>query len=327
MEVVEIISEKQWKIFEDYANNHPSYNLWQSRSWYEFLNKSGLNAIGFLILDKENIVGTSICQVHNLPFGYRWYYIPRGPLLSSDSSISDFIQTIGNNKLVYSKIELPYLQSEYDWENSFEDLNNRFRSPKSETNPSTTIQVDIGQSEEKILAQMKSKGRYNVRLARRKGVKVRTGTDADISKFYNLISDTAKRHGLRIHSEKVYKTMLDELDSELFLAEFKEETLSGAICVYHEKMAIYYYGASSDSHRNTMSPYLLQYEMMLAAKARGCKLYDFMGIAPEGSEGHDLDGVTQFKKKFGGSVVKYFPGFLYVSNKLIFQILNLWRRR
>jgi len=68
---------------------------------------------------------------------------------------------------------------------------------------------------------------------------------------------------------------------------------------------IYYYGASDNHYRKVMAPYLLQWEAIKESKKRGCKYYDFLGIAPEGAVNHPWAGVTQFKGKFGGEVVDY----------------------
>ena len=94
-------------------------------------------------------------------------------------------------------------------------------------------------------------------------------------------------------------------NAQLFLADYNGEVIAGGIFVYLDRWGIYYYGASVSSFRNVMAPYLIQWEAIKEAKKRGCKHYDFLGIAPEGATHHPWAGVTDFKKKFGGRVTSY----------------------
>ena len=56
-----------------------------------------------------------------------------------------------------------------------------------------TIQLDLRPPPDDILAQMKQKWRYNIRLAERKGITVRIGGEADLATFYALSQVTAAR--------------------------------------------------------------------------------------------------------------------------------------
>jgi lipid II:glycine glycyltransferase (peptidoglycan interpeptide bridge formation enzyme) len=71
------------------------------------------------------------------------------------------------------------------------------------------------------------------------------------------------------------------------------------------------YGASTDEERNRMPTYLLQWEAMRWAKARGAEEYDLWGVPDEDEATleanfetrHDgLWGVYRFKRGFGGKV-------------------------
>jgi len=125
--------------------------------------------------------------------------------------------------------------------------------------------------------------------------------------------------------------MLEELGPErckLYLAEFEGEIIAGIIVTFFGDMAIYYFGASGNAHRNVMAPYLLQWVAMRFAKARGIKWYDFLGIAPldengEVDEKHAWAGVTEFKRKFGGVTVNYLPARELVYDWPMFLALRL----
>jgi len=163
-----------------------------------------------------------------------------------------------------------------------------------------------------ILADMKQKGRYNIKVAEKSGVTTARveSTEANLDTFYRLLSETTSRDGFSGNSKSYYRYLLASRKQPfegLYFAYWQDRVIAAAILTIEHSTAVYYYGASSsDSEaRRTMAPYALQWAMMLASRAAGCRYYDFLGIAPEGSENHHLQGVTDFKSKFGGEVVTW----------------------
>lgn len=169
--------------------------------------------------------------------------------------------------------------------------------------PQHTLIIDLAQTEEEILAQMKPKGRYNIRLAEKKGIKILKidpENEAQLNKgvddYFALLKQTTERDGFSGHDKNFYKTMLQTLGRDqkaaLYLAEFEGQVIAGTIVTFFKDTAIYYYGASGNEHRNLMAPYLLQWHAIKDAKAQGHKHYDFLGIAPENTANHPWAGAT-----------------------------------
>ncbi len=179
------------------------------------------------------------------------------------------------------------------------------RNCNHDHHPETTLVLDLTLSEEDLLKQMKPKGRYNIKVAEKNGVTIREyqGVDA----FCDLLEKTTGRDGFSAHPKAYYQKMLQALQPhvQLLMAGKDGKAIAGGIFVYLDRVGIYYYGASDHDYRNLMAPYLLQWEAIKEAKRRGCKTYDFLGIAPEHATNHPWAGVTEFKKKFGGTVVDY----------------------
>jgi lipid II:glycine glycyltransferase (peptidoglycan interpeptide bridge formation enzyme) len=158
---------------------------------------------------------------------------------------------------------------------------------------------------------MKSKGRYNIRLASKKGVKVHQADEKGLSSFYTLLKETAKRDGIAIHSIEYYQMLFAHCrnypqggqELRLYLAEHEGEVLAGIIILFRGKDAVYLYGASSDHKRNHMAPYLLQWKAMADAKAKGCTVNDLFGISPSQDPYHPMSGLYRFKTGFGGQVI------------------------
>ena len=63
---------------------------------------------------------------------------------------------------------------------------------------------DLTLGEAALLAQMKNKWRYNMRLAEKRGVRVRQGSEADLATFYALYADTGMRDGFLIRPYPYY---------------------------------------------------------------------------------------------------------------------------
>ncbi len=174
-----------------------------------------------------------------------------------------------------------------------------------------TMILDIAPSADDILARMKPKTRYNIRLSERKGVVVRSMPESFLPAFHRMYVETAVRDGFPVpsveHLHALFRAAdpaIDDVDVELLCAFKGDELLAGAIVAYSERCAIYLHGASYSHMRDHMASYAVQWAVINSAKRRGCTSYDMFGISPQGSETHPLTGVRRFKAGFGGHVVQ-----------------------
>lgn len=327
-------------------------DIHQLSSWGEFQASKGEEwnfwIVGLFFDDK--IVGGALVLRRSLPFGKSWVYIPKGPLLEYESEnaakavriLLEEIRKLGKReKTVFLRLEPGLIQNgpqsfgvhvSFNW-NSF-----GFRPAHAHYQPEHTLIVDLKPSEADILAQMKSKGRYNIKLAEKKGVKVLLAgvditKDKAVTEFHHLLRETTERDGFSGHPKKYYTDMLEILGDDLvrlYLAEFEGKIIAGIVVTFYKDLAIYYFGASSSEYRNVMAPYLLQWEAMEEAKRRGVRWYDFLGTAPlVGSDAgfeydvkHSWAGVTGFKLKFGGEKVDFYPGMELVLNRFFYWLMR-----
>lgn len=237
---------------------------------------------------------------HDLPMGLSWLEIPRGPLFETENDREEILEKV---KEIGKQERSIFIRM-----SSYQKLvigNWKLVIAKHDHHPETSLTIDLSQSEEEILRQMKPKGRYNIKVAQKHGITVQPSKDMEA--FYALLSQTGNRDGFGVHPKNYYQKMLDSLgdNGQLLLAFYEGRPIAGGIFVYLDEWGIYYYGASDHHYRNLMAPYLIQWEAMKESKKRGCKFYDFLGISPENAKNHAWAGVTQFKKKFGGKVVNY----------------------
>ena len=182
--------------------------------------------------------------------------------------------------------------------------------PVSPVQPVRSIVLNLLPTEDALLAGMKEKWRYNLRLAERKGVTVREAqTVEDIQAWYALLQTTANRDHFGIHTIdyylKAWLIFAPKQQARLFLAEYEGRLLAGIFVALLAKQAIYLYGASSNEHRNLMPNYLLQWEAIRWAKQQGAVQYDFWGIPETDSEDEAMAGVHRFKRGWGGEQVRF----------------------
>lgn len=182
-------------------------------------------------------------------------------------------------------------------------------SPISYIEPFTRIiNLQTLNNEAKILGQMKSKGRYNIRLAEKKGIIIMQEQNTD--NFYQLLKTTSTRDGFYIHDQNYYQQLLNQLGERAILltAFYQNSAIASLILTRSENTMTYYYGASDNHFRELMAPYLLQWEAIKFASKLGLKYYDFLGIKnPNDQKPHPLNGVSQFKSMFGGEVLAFAP--------------------
>ncbi|MCK9460112.1 MAG: peptidoglycan bridge formation glycyltransferase FemA/FemB family protein [Proteobacteria bacterium] len=184
------------------------------------------------------------------------------------------------------------------------------RAAPIEVQPNATLLIDLSLPLEEILARMKPKTRYNVRLAYRKGVSVSRAPSTMVPVFHELYRQTAARDGFTAASLPHFTALFepvprtdDGVEVLMLLASYEAELLAGAIVLFSGSVATYLVGASSNARRNHMASYAIQWEIIREAKARGCTIYDMFGVSPIDAIEHPLMGVSKFKRGFGGRLL------------------------
>jgi lipid II:glycine glycyltransferase (peptidoglycan interpeptide bridge formation enzyme) len=191
-----------------------------------------------------------------------------------------------------------------------------------------TVLIDLNPTEEEMLARMKQKTRYNIRLAEKKGVKVRVGTKDDLPMLYKMYAETSVRDGFVIRDEGYYQTVWNlfmssaEPRCEPLIAEVDGESIAAIFVFYFAGRAYYVYGMSRDLHREKMPTYLLQWEAMKRAKAKGCAVYDLWGAPDVFDESDSLWGVYRFKDGLGGQVVRTLGAWDFAPSPLWYKLYS-----
>jgi len=315
-----VVSLAEWNHF---LGHHPNTHLLQTGEWGELKSAFGWSPVR--IITEE--AGVQIL-FRRLPLGFTIGYIPKAVIDGPYSVVSDqILKEIDNACRKHRAI---FLKLEPDtWNNNFSLHPSPFIISKHNIQPPRTIMIDISGSEEEILARMKQKTRYNIRLAEKKGVTIHTWDD--LAAFHQMMLVTGGRDGFGIHSleyyERAYQLMHPKGMAEILVAEFEDKPLAALFVARNGARAYYLYGASTDEERNRMPTYLLQWEAMKWAKARGCDEYDLWGVPDEEETTLEADfesrhdglwGVYRFKRGFGGQLKRAAQAMDRVYNPLLY---------
>ncbi len=310
MKLVKI--EKQQ--LNNFTNSQKHSQFLQSYEWGEFQG----NVLRYGLEEDGKIIFALSLFEKKLPVGKKYFYSPRiGIKFLSEKELKYLFKEIGvilkKEKAVFWRFE-PRSQLKINKE--------ELKIEKTiDVQASQTNILDISKSEEEILKNMHQKTRYNIRLAGRKGVKVRVGTEKDFDKFWEIMNETKERDGFRLHSREHYQKILNLDFIELIVAEFKGEIVAANIVSYFGDMASYLHGSSSNKERNAMAPFAIQWFTIKRAKERGCSYYDFNGIDED-----KWPGVTRFKRGFSGEDIVYPGAFDLVLNSVCYKKYKLLRK-
>jgi lipid II:glycine glycyltransferase (peptidoglycan interpeptide bridge formation enzyme) len=166
----------------------------QTAIWAKFQKTLGVESLRIAVLENKEIIAFAQIFLKKLPFGLTKIEIPRAPLGEPKFffQILEEIQKIAKEqKAIFARFEL---QSDLNLESS------KLQKTEEGNFPLATIRLDISKPEEELLAQMKPKGRYNIRVAQKHKVSISAEKSIDV--FFSLLQKTPKRDGFAGHSKK-----------------------------------------------------------------------------------------------------------------------------
>lgn len=187
-----------------------------------------------------------------------------------------------------------------------------------------TLTLDLALSEDDLLANMKQKTRYNVRLAGRRGVEVRRGGLDDLDLLYRMYAETSLRDGFVIRKPEYYEDAWGSFIAadlaQPFIASVDGDPVAALMAYRFDRTATYMYGMSRELHREKMPNYLLQWEAIRWAKQLGCTTYDFWGAPDQLVESDPMWGVYRFKAGFGAQLVRTLGAWDKPARPLLYHL-------
>jgi peptidoglycan pentaglycine glycine transferase (the first glycine) len=331
------LTASEWDAF---LTRFPEAHLLQTSAWGELKS-----AFGWDVVRIASAQAGAQILFRRLPLGLSLAYIPKGPLnLPGDQpagpwrSLWPEIDALcRRRKAIFLKVE-PDLWEPVQYDAQAGPLKlPGFRHSPQDIQPARTLLVDLSGSEDQILARMKQKTRYNIRLALKKGIVV--ASSGDIGLFHRLMIATGQRDAFGVHSQDYYQRAYDLFhpsgSCSVFVAEYQGQPLAALMVFARSSRAWYFYGASSNDHRERMPTYLLQWEAMRWAIAQGCTLYDLWGVpdvdetaleAQFASRSDGLWGVYRFKRGFGGQLRRAQGPWDRAYSPVLYALYRFWLR-
>lgn len=305
------------------------YGNWQKnlgRRVRRFLVSSGNEKVAYFQLIK-----------YPLLFGKSYFYIPYGPVTKDFSE--EFFANLKNGLINIVKDEKAvFIRLDFTPPVSANVLSKFFTKAPLYTYHSAYFQprvewfLDLDKSADELLEAMHKNTRYSIRVSEKMGAVAEIVTEnfeEYFEVFYELMSETAKRNRFSLHSKKYYEFIFNNLqntNSYLSVVRYNNKVLVVNLIVVFGGVASNVFGGSSDEERNRMPAYMSQWKAICHAKQLGCVSYNFGGVATAGGTYRGWDGLTAFKKKFGGREVAHAGFFDVVVSPFWYHIYNLRKR-
>ncbi len=316
----------------------PNANALQSWVWGDFKSRWGWTTQRVTLTIGENswepLAAAQVLKRRIPRLPYSILYVPKGPVLDYNDGalrvqiLKELEKLARREKAILIKID-PEVAQGWGVEQErksvvgaqfMKEMEQRgwLKSAEQIQFPNTVV-LDLTQSEEQLLAAMKSKTRYNIRLAGRKGITVRQGTPDDLETVAAMYQETAARDNFAIRPAAYYldawRSFYKAGMAMPLLAEYEGSPVAAVILIRYGNRVTYMYGASTNQERNRMPNYLLQWEAIRWAKEQGCTIYDFWGAPTTFEEDDPLWGVWRFKDGFQGDVVWHIGAWDYPVKK------------
>jgi lipid II:glycine glycyltransferase (peptidoglycan interpeptide bridge formation enzyme) len=283
----------------------PNPHLLQSFRWGELQSRFGWEVFRrHLDVDGQPVPVSMLVTPALAPGGKRGY-VGKGPVLAADridASLQPLAAMAQELELAFVTIE-PEIEAGWTPPGPWQQA--------TPTQPDHTAIVDLQREPEAILASLKPKTRYNVRVAEQKGVEVEES--GDVGAFAELAEMTSARHRIQLAREPYYRAVHELLAGDgscrIYLARHQGKALAGIMVLRFAGRATYLFGASAPIGRNLMPAYLLHWHAIQEMRRLGDSEYDLWGMPPDDRPGHPLSGLWQFKSGWSGKFVSYAGAF------------------
>lgn len=310
MKIIDAESQKDW---DKFITSHDDANFLQSWAWGDFHEARGKKVVRRIALDtKGKIIGAYVGQVETARRG-TYMAIAGGPIMDwgdkklRDAIFADIRKQGEKNNCVFVRIR-PQIEDTDANRKYFEKIG--LKSAPYYLSVEFAGVLDLNKTEEEILAGAAQGLRRKIRKAQKNDITVEVSSDpAEIHCFYEIQLQTAARHNFVEFSESFLQKQFDAFAKydavRLYTAKLGNEILAQNFIIFYGNEASYHYGVSTELGTKYSGAPLLHMRAMQDARERGIKRYNFWGITGVDEKTHRFYGVSQFKRSFGVSELKY----------------------
>ena len=269
-------------------------------------------------------VNSTYIYLRRFPFAGYFAKIPRPKLPIN----FDAIYSLVSKKKIFRLKIAPFISNKDKNYQYYQDqlLNNHWTVDQFPFNPTTTIHLDLQQSEQQLFDNCSPAKRRGVRRAIKNGIVVKESNHID-----DFIKIRQKQYfplGFLITREMhvLWKNFYPENASLLFAYSIRNQhrsqiqaiasicdgkPIAGILLLFYNRIVYYWYASSLKIGKKLFATTLLVWEAIKLAKKRGCTIFDFEGISDERfpKASQSWKGFTKFKEGFGGKKIVYMENF------------------
>jgi len=327
----------------------PGFSILQSAEWGQVKQTFGWQQTRYIWEDESGDVAAAAqvllrkIRVPLLPIHLKTMYVPQGPVADWSNLelrmqvLKDLRRIAEESDAVYIKIDPEIIYSFVENEHSADGMfiaaehaktdliSNGWRFSPQQIQFKNTAWLSLTKDEDTLLAEMKQKTRYNIRLAGRKGVTVKQGAEDDIELLYKMYLETSLRDGFIIRPLDYYRetwsTFIRAGLAVPLIAYVGDEPVAGLVLFILGNRSWYLFGMSTDKHREKMPNYLLQWEAIKISKERNCAIYDLWGAPDVFDDSDNLWGIYRFKSGLGAHPVQRLGAYDLPLKKNSYKII------
>ena len=290
----------------------------QSNEWHKLQEELGEESI---LVEKEGYQFLAI--IKPTPVG-NYLYCPYGPVAKDKTSFKNALGSL--NDLAKEKSAIFIRVEPYD--EAFK--NNLPDSVKKSTdlNPKETWILDLTGNDEEFKLRLPSRLLRYHKSAAKKGIIIEKSTNPDDIKYLlKLQQALANEKGINTFSENYLKTELKQPFASLYLVKYEGSIIAAGLVFDDETTRYNLQGAQSDTGRKLHATGILTIQLILDAREKKLKSFDFWGIAPDDApDDHPWKGFTAFKKTFNGTEVKHAGTYDIVLSPFKYHLYQIIRK-
>lgn len=325
--ITDATTKDSWDTF---ITSHPESNFLQSWDFYEFHLARGKKVVRRLVYNGDDIVGAYAGVVETAKRG-KYLAIAGGPIIDwTDKKlikeVFDDIREQGDKAgCVFVRVR-PQLELSNKSLRLMTELGLK-RAPMYLSVEFAGV-LDLKQSEAEILAGASQGFRRKLRKATKNEIEITADTsDATINEFCRLEKLHAERQKYVAFSSsfltKQFEAFRDGGEVLIYTARKDGEVLAQNFMIFYGPEASYHYGVSSELGTRYSAAPLLHMEAMKEARKRGCIRYNLWGIVEPDETSHRFYGVSEFKRSFGCSELRYTPAHDLILKPAKYQLTKL----
>lgn len=306
----------------------------QSYQWGEFRRKTGVEVERLGFFEGQKLKRGLQVTFHPLPvpgLNKTIGYLPKA-FTPDDDQLSALKQLAAQHNALFIKLEPNVAQPAKN-----KPVHRQLRKFLTEqgTQPGRplftkhTFHLDLTKPEDELFENLKSKTRYNVNLAYKKGVKIyENSTQEGMSQYLEILQETIDRQGFYAHKPEYFQKMWDAFSDsgmiKIFNAVYQDKILVSWVMFLFNDVLYYPYGASRDLHREVMPSNLMMWEMVRFGKEQGCHTFDLWGsLGLDPDKDNPYHGFHRFKKGYGGEIMEFVGSYDLVMNQPLYKIFRV----